>query len=405
MTLLHGKRRSFFQNSRCTIIAATHEFARESVLIAALSDADKRQWVCRLLRPALAGKMVLVHEKELSFESYHAANLLTKLPSFLRVAAAAGGLGLFAESALDAKGTVLAEPVNMLARRSARGVATGIPCWALYNFAQKAAAGGDKSSAEAFDALTDGGLVDRYSTDAREMFAHHARTSLPPETAKKLLHDEVLCQREVRRIAGCLARWQANGHDFTLRGESEKCSAVYNHGMRLQHSCEPNCEQHISGEGQFVVTTRHAIPAGELLTIDYTGGAVGALPLAKRRELLRRKGFECACSRCAREESRAAAASLPRSSSSSSPSGHQPLLHLSGGGEEEVAQALLKSCCKACGRPLASEWVFATVDHGASVESTRGVKVRAADPSQLATRVLVPCRACCGSDGDGVRCA
>ena len=280
--MIRGATRSFPCGARCTIVAHEHEHCGALVTVLALSDHNGRRWVGQLL----SGETTPFADDELQFESYHAAAValqtdgsdwlqaaiadpghLNCTPSLRVAASAAGeGLGVYAPSCIKAKAVALSEPIMMLARRS--GIATtGLACWAVYSAALKAA---NTSVATAFDALADGGLIERHRDDARRIFEHEARASLPPEYYNVLLQDAEICEREVHRIAECLARWQANGHEFVLRGEHEACVAVYNLAMRLQHSCEPNCEQRISGQGDFVVSTLRPIEAGEMLTIDYT---------------------------------------------------------------------------------------------------------------------------------------
>lgn len=92
------------------------------------------------------------------------------------------------------------------------------------------------------------------------------------------------------------------------------------------------------------MSTLRPIVAGEMLTVDYTRGGVGVmqLPLDERREMLwLRAGFECACSRCQREER---ARKEPQQRSCTGPS-HLPTV-------------LVPSCCRVCGGPLASTWIF-----------------------------------------------
>ena len=246
--MIRGATRSFLRGSRCTIIAHEHEHAREIVIVMSLSATDSRRWVCQLL----SGETTLADDNELAFESYHSAAVALQAdgsdwlqasiadpghyhctPSLKVAVAASGGVGLYAQSCIKAKAVALSEPVNMIARCSEDGSAR----WDVYKAALKCA---NKSSATAFDALPDAGLVERHREQASQLFESQALASLPPEYSRVLLEDALICEREAQRIAGCLARWQANGHDFQLRGEREKCSAVYNLAARLQHSCEPN---------------------------------------------------------------------------------------------------------------------------------------------------------------------
>jgi len=295
--MLRGRQRSFFPGSRCVIVGASHEHRGQLCIVLALSKKSKR-WCCALRDST----QTECDDVELLFESYFAPTRshAPGLPASLCMSASAGGLGIFAASAIDAHTKVFDDPVNMMVRRTMNGKSTGVPCLALYDAAKHAA---DKGALEAFDALTSGDLLERCRTDARRIMELRMSATLSVAEREALLNDAGFCEREVRRIGGCLARWRANGHDFRLRGEAEAVSAVHGHTMRLQHSCEPNAEQQISDEtGNLVVVTRRRIEAGELVTIDYSGGAVRSLPLAKRRELLRDRGFECACSRCVREE-------------------------------------------------------------------------------------------------------
>ena len=98
------------------------------------------------------------------------------------------------------------------------------------------------------------------------------------------------------------------------------------------------------------------------------------LPTAKRRELLRRlRGFECACSRCKREEVEQdeLQRSMPPALQRLTPS---------------VPPPRSVSGCKACGGPLSSYWTFdvGIVTNGSCTEArAHNVGCAYIDPSRL----------------------
>ena len=74
---------------------------------------------------------------------------------------------------------------------------------------------------------------------------------------------------------------------------------VYHLAMKMLHSCEPNCRCTVLPTGELTVIASRDIRRGEYLTFDYTGGeASGLASVDARRAVLRRRGFECECSRC-----------------------------------------------------------------------------------------------------------
>ena len=76
-------------------------------------------------------------------------------------------------------------------------------------------------------------------------------------------------------------------------------SYLYETLCRTNHSCDPNMHRHFEGGGVVVAVTARDVADREPLTISYLSDAHLKLPTAERRRILLDKfNFLCACERC-----------------------------------------------------------------------------------------------------------
>ena len=301
--MIAGTHVSLLRGSRVTLGGNAH--AGQLAAVVAFSD---RCWCCQLLHPRFSNRQVWIAEEHLGvFEGFIALSVSLQVPAHLRLSSAgAAGQALYAATDVTVGQLLIDEAPFMVVRRSAgpRRIATGVPSWKLYFAAQQQ----HGPAIEAFDSLGGGeDLIPKYGDDARRIFRTFVDAQ-PSAERTAILASAKLCAQQERRIARVLGSWEANGHQFPARGIKQHVAAVYHLGTKLLHSCEPNCTRHISPEtGRIEVRASRALQRDQLLTIDYTGGEAAALAsLTARRAVLRKRGFECICDRCVREEQAAA---------------------------------------------------------------------------------------------------
>jgi hypothetical protein len=320
MPLLHGAGRSIFAGSRVTLQTKDAHADREATVL--YFDPIQVRWACEV-NGSVEPLIVLVRCNEFRFDHYVAPTVELKAPPHLRVEAVDGcGNALFTQQPCSPGDVLLVEPPFMVANCSCQGqqarpiLAIGTYGWAAYRHAQQQQeheqqANGAAGALAAFDAL--GGGADVLSPDfstrsvAAAVVEAYAR-ALPTEERERLLGSSELLDEQRAEVAHVLASWLSNAHDLTfdggLFGVREETVVLYHLGSKLLHSCEPNCVRDVNLDtGEISIIAWRYLDAGELLTLDYTGGSVSALraPDMRRLALRSMRGFECGCARCERE--------------------------------------------------------------------------------------------------------
>lgn len=306
--MLRGAGKSFFPESKAYLGQLSNaDFADQPCVVKRYLE-EKQRWAVQLLHPRFQGKQILVSEEKLLFDGYAAPpEHQVPLPEHLYEAPAEGcGLALYTSKAMAEGAVVLEESPFMVVNNSGSPVESR---WNLYT-RTVAEQGASSPVIRALEELSDGGLADRLLPEAAALFRVMVeKSSKPPEVKQMMIgSDEAqeLRDGQAARIAGVLARWQANGHAFRPRGEETKegHSALYRRFSRLLHSCEPNCCRSLCAEtGRITVQALRPLRPGEPLAIDYEAKDPNflQLPLAERRARLLERGFTCACARCLRE--------------------------------------------------------------------------------------------------------
>lgn len=295
--MLCGSSERFFRGSKCFLgKMSTDDLSGEPCIIKNYC-AEKERWAVQLFHPRFNGKQVLVREDKIRFDSFLAEwRDLPKPPPHLSVRASSEcGNALCSEQHVDAGCILLDESPFMIARNDGNAY---MARWNLYFFTSHFQ-GADGAVMSAFNALSDGNVIDDYIPQADREF----RRILESQGRGKILNDPAMKQSlpsELRRIATVFAKWQTNGHSFWYHGCTESKSALYHLGSKILHSCDPNCKFKISPEtGNLIVEAIRGIRKGEELTLDYMAGTdLSALSVDARRAKLAKRGFTCRCKRC-----------------------------------------------------------------------------------------------------------
>jgi hypothetical protein len=139
----------------------------------------------------------------------------------------------------------------------------------------------------------------------------------------------------------------------------------------FNHSCRPNCAwRYDEASKRLVHRTVRAVSAGKELTVPYVASA-GVSPCERIADLAQRRGFQCACSRCADPEERDDAAAVAQRC----PGGHLVLP------ERGTARSRAPSFppCATCGAAVPKTALAECEEASRSVVSlTRGKSHRAA---------------------------
>eukprot|EP00930_Biecheleria_cincta_P069529 TRINITY_DN57261_c0_g1_i1.p1 TRINITY_DN57261_c0_g1~~TRINITY_DN57261_c0_g1_i1.p1 ORF type:complete len:357 (+),score=70.07 TRINITY_DN57261_c0_g1_i1:50-1120(+) len=297
-----GSNIPFFEGSYAFIDKQAAKFASERCIINKYVP-KKQSWKVTLLAGQFKDSQVLVPASDLVFDCFTAApDTLPPLPEKLMVAAVgASGDGLFANSDV-AKGVIILkeEPLTIIGGR----MDNYSSCWTSY-LSAITKHGTNSAFAVAFEELTDGGIVYKHIVPARILF-NNAMSQVAESTKLRLQSDEGKkdANKQVRKVAEVLARWQANAHTFKPNPDGESFSALYRYISKANHSCEPNCIYATDEQsGIMQLVAQRNICAGEELTASYfqEDPSFQGLGLRSRRERCLTKGFQCLCTRCVRE--------------------------------------------------------------------------------------------------------
>lgn len=120
------------------------------------------------------------------------------------------------------------------------------------------------------------------------------------EEMKQSARRNGMFEREARRIATVLARWQTNQHE--LGGHSRR--ALYWLAPKVAHSCGPNVgwEDPDPDTGLVELRALRFIDEGEVLGVNYMQADFLHLSVSARRaKLLKERKFHCVCDRCRSE--------------------------------------------------------------------------------------------------------
>lgn len=250
---------------------------------------------------------ILVKEEKLHFECYAIADdHISNLPGHLRVAASASGSGLFCDVDWRA-GEIIFEEEPLMIVANHGGDSNFEARWQMY-FAIENDRGPRSKVIKAFNEFADGGraFVAELKGDGKELFkkalASSGRSNEEVDMFFKGMPDFV--EEESMRIAGVLARWNSNSHDFATCGQDQSC--LFQYCAKMNHSCDPNITLQIDKDtGTCIARASKPIQAGEELFISYMGESpkFAKLCVVDRRAKLSARGFVCICSRC-KEESK-----------------------------------------------------------------------------------------------------
>lgn len=304
--MIHGATRSFFGGTvAITQGLSAAEYDQQRVVVKKFV-AEKCRWAVVLCEPRFKGKQIMVREGNLVFCDFaRFESVLPELPGHLRVAPTGNsGEGLFCNRRLEMGEVVLEELPMMVV--SNEGFDSR---WTLHFRLQEQR---NVAVLQAFETMSVGGHLKRYLADVSAEIVRSTQGESGMANEINMLPRAAL-DAEVQRLAAVQARWQANGHEFFLRGSEGKMSALFRFTLKMDHSCEPNCRGTVDAvEGVMTVEATRRIEAGEELTNSYmdiygTDSDFPALGLAdrQRRLLARGFGFTCACSRCLREAAEA----------------------------------------------------------------------------------------------------
>ncbi|CAK9056512.1 unnamed protein product [Durusdinium trenchii] len=107
--------------------------------------------------------------------------------------------------------------------------------------------------------------------------------------------------RQLKVSCPVVRRAAVNGVDVPLLSHDVVCGLWLQMAL-CEHSCDPNCSLVHDGEDLWFITVR-PIPAGSAVTTSYLNMESLMKPTSLRREELREVwGFDCACSRCAKDQ-------------------------------------------------------------------------------------------------------
>ena len=184
-----------------------------------------------------------------------------------------------------------------------------------YTILGQMAEGGGQAAAQAISAFHEltpnGEMQPELVAAANAILDTNAPPELPAAQRTELL----------REITDVLMRFEMNQVGYNRGHDSSRvqASGLYILTSRLNHSCDANvsiqskkayCEQHglpysMAEEGDVLIAMANRdIHKGERLTINYVfghDGFPGDWDVHRRRELLQRRGFKCACERCTAE--------------------------------------------------------------------------------------------------------
>eukprot|EP00929_Paragymnodinium_shiwhaense_P108232 TRINITY_DN74557_c0_g1_i1.p2 TRINITY_DN74557_c0_g1~~TRINITY_DN74557_c0_g1_i1.p2 ORF type:complete len:406 (-),score=133.72 TRINITY_DN74557_c0_g1_i1:139-1356(-) len=305
--LVRGKAKTMIEGCvASTTEMKNKEFDKQRIVILSYLE-DKDRWAVRLYEARWKGKEILVKEENIRFDQY-VAGTPTTLPSMLRVGDAGGAKedGVYATRDIKEGEVVLEDPPIMVVSNKNDGFTARWNCY----FWLESQLGKTSPMMREFLEITNGGLVEEYMSDCEQVFKKIILLSCGEEEWNRMHSDPkglVFKQKEVKRIAEVITRWQANSHDFPALGGASPNdnSALFRWASKINHSCEPNCKWELdSGTGKMVVKALKDIPKGEELSCSYFGDGQEfmGLDIATRRKRIKAmRYFTCECPRCKRE--------------------------------------------------------------------------------------------------------
>jgi len=293
-SMIHGLGKSFWAGSRCHLGKMASDEMSDEPCVVRSYDAGKQRWAVKLSHPRFGGRVVLVKEEKLAFDSFviDPGDMLAVPHNVAVEEWGSCGKALVSNVPLHGGDEVFQEDPFMAVKNSGDAFMSR---WNVY-FWTKHSQGDGSPAFVAFQELSDGGVAEQYVPDATNMFKeileNNGRVDLLKNPAFKKQSEG-----EIAKIASVLARWQTNGH--AASDAMDDASLLFRFASKMLHSCEPNCARMVCARsGRMIVRAKCDIPQGESLTIDYMGGSLSGLSVAERRERLRLRGFTCSCPLC-----------------------------------------------------------------------------------------------------------
>lgn len=302
--MLQCRERRFFLGGYADLGKLSSEKYSEQRCVIESYVPAKDRWVVKLWEPHFKAEKILVREQNILFTGFGVpCHKIPRLPSHLRVSRTPNcGNGLFCDADWAAGQVVMEEdPLMVVANRGdGSDHSNFVGQWNLYS-ALESDRGPESPVLKAFLEMSDGGksFVDQHLNNAIAMQMSSGKNIKEEQQLRRSLPE---CGTEAQFIAGVVARWQTNSHDFATCDQDQSCLFLW--ASKMQHSCEPNCSLMVDSDtGCCIVRTLLQVSRGEQLTNDYFNGdeEFHALDVGERRARLSCRGFICNCDRCMRE--------------------------------------------------------------------------------------------------------